>query len=293
MKPNVIVVVGPDMTGKTQIAKALARRTGLPYFKAKSEHDTYLNNADKFVQQLKYADTRLVDFLKQTGAPVVMDRGWPCEYVYSRVLQRATDHEVLAQVDEEMAKLGAKVVVCVRKKYDGIVDDLDPKLDSKKLQELTDAYYMFVAWTRCQCKVLEVDDEDLDREIEEILQWLGHPVDETHTVGDSGAREPTLDWYQEAAQRSAEKSGNIAVLGLGLAGEAGEVAEHIKKHVGHGHELDRDKIVKELGDVLWYVAVTAKRVGASLNEVARVNVEKLLKRYPDGFSSNASKNRSE
>jgi NTP pyrophosphatase (non-canonical NTP hydrolase) len=105
----------------------------------------------------------------------------------------------------------------------------------------------------------------------------------------------TLDEYQTAAGRTAPQGlmdeKQIAVFALGIAGEAGEVAELIKKYVGHGHPMDRDKLCKELGDVLWYVSALARSLGIPLSEVAQVNVAKLMKRYPEGFSSEASRNR--
>lgn len=81
---------------------------------------------------------------------------------------------------------------------------------------------------------------------------------------------------------------------LGLNGEAGEIADHIKKVMFHGHPLDeatRDKIAKEIGDILWYCAMGAKGIGVPLSEIARMNVEKLKKRYPEGFSTDRSLNR--
>ena len=97
--------------------------------------------------------------------------------------------------------------------------------------------------------------------------------------------------YQHRAARTLnydEKAGPtplaVAVAGLGIAGEAGEVADMLKKHVGHGHALDMGKLSKELGDVLWYVAAVATMHGLSLDEVAVVNLNKLQARYPNGFS---------
>ncbi len=114
-----------------------------------------------------------------------------------------------------------------------------------------------------------------------------------------------LDLYQAAAARTmssfrlwngdeTQKEGFkelLAVMGLGVAGEAGEVADLIKKIVGHDHELDKIKLVKELGDVLWYVAIAAGLIGYELSEVADLNIKKLRERYPNGFSSQASINR--
>ena len=80
---------------------------------------------------------------------------------------------------------------------------------------------------------------------------------------------------------------------LGLAGEAGEVADTIKKAVFHQHGIDRSVIIKELGDVLWYVAALCTKLDVSMSEVMERNIEKLHKRYPAGYSSAASKERAD
>lgn len=100
--------------------------------------------------------------------------------------------------------------------------------------------------------------------------------------------------YQIAASRTAYPprpdfaDHDLCVTALGLAGESGEVADMIKKWVGHKHPRDVVKMKEELGDVLWYLARMATLMGCTLDEVARMNVAKLEKRYPDGFSSQAS-----
>lgn len=120
-----------------------------------------------------------------------------------------------------------------------------------------------------------------------------------------------LDEYQRAALRTAATLGvnavelidsgtpedrmmgehTLSVLALGLAGEAGEVADTIKKVVGHAHPLQVEALVKELGDQLWYISVMASALGVDLSVVAKQNIEKLRKRYPDGFSTERSINR--
>ena len=80
---------------------------------------------------------------------------------------------------------------------------------------------------------------------------------------------------------------------MGLCGEAGEVIDLVKKHLHQGHELDREAIKKELGDIAWYLAETAYVLGFSLEEVFQGNIEKLKMRYPEGFSVEASINRTE
>ncbi len=71
---------------------------------------------------------------------------------------------------------------------------------------------------------------------------------------------------------------------MGLCGEAGEVIDLVKKHLYHQHPLDREKLVKELGDVAWYLAEAAYAIDMDLETVLSRNIEKLKARYPEGFS---------
>ena len=98
--------------------------------------------------------------------------------------------------------------------------------------------------------------------------------------------------YQTEAVQTANKGGERAMRlcnwSMGLAGETGELVDLLKKHVHHGHELDVLKVKKELGDVLWYLAMLCEELNLSLDEVAQMNIEKLRARYPSGFSTEAS-----
>ena len=78
---------------------------------------------------------------------------------------------------------------------------------------------------------------------------------------------------------------------MGLCGESGEVIDLVKKHLAQGHSLDKEKLAKELGDVAWYVAETAYAIGYPLEEILRMNIDKLKARYPDGFDPEKSINR--
>ena len=75
---------------------------------------------------------------------------------------------------------------------------------------------------------------------------------------------------------------------MGLCGEAGEAIDLVKKHLHQGHALDREKLVKELGDVAWYLAETAYALDVPLDEVLAGNIEKLKRRYPEGFAAERS-----
>lgn len=78
---------------------------------------------------------------------------------------------------------------------------------------------------------------------------------------------------------------------MGLNGEAGECIDILKKHLFQGHELDKEHMAKELGDVAWYLAVSAYAFGYDLSTIMKMNLDKLRARYPDGFDSNLSQHR--
>ncbi len=85
----------------------------------------------------------------------------------------------------------------------------------------------------------------------------------------------------------------LSCAGMGLAGEAGECVDLVKKHLHHGVPFDREKMIKELGDVRWYLELMMHACNTTIEEVERLNVEKLRKRYPEGFTTKASVERAD
>jgi len=115
---------------------------------------------------------------------------------------------------------------------------------------------------------------------------VGH--DETQIYGMNFATYQTEAQRTSSTRKAMDKLTNGA---LGLCGEAGEVSEPLKKHLFQGHDLDREKMIDELGDVLWYCAEIATGLQISLDLVAERNIQKLKHRYPDGFDAERSAQR--
>ena len=80
---------------------------------------------------------------------------------------------------------------------------------------------------------------------------------------------------------------------MGLCGESGEAIDIVKKHLHQGHELDKEKFLKELGDIAWYLAEAAYALDTPLDQVLQSNIDKLRARYPEGFSADRSVHRTE
>ncbi len=101
----------------------------------------------------------------------------------------------------------------------------------------------------------------------------------------------TANGYQKLAMRTANnlEQDDLILNGvLGLNGEVGEVTDIYKKYKYQGHELNRNKMLEELGDVCWYIATLAQGLGLELDEILSHNIIKLQRRYPDGFETEKS-----
>jgi NTP pyrophosphatase (non-canonical NTP hydrolase) len=101
----------------------------------------------------------------------------------------------------------------------------------------------------------------------------------------------TLGDYQREALRTANAAldarARLMDAAAGLAEEAGEILGLIRKREYQDRPVPRDRLVEELGDVLWCLAVTADTLGISLDELARANLAKLQRRHPERFSGDA------
>lgn len=107
----------------------------------------------------------------------------------------------------------------------------------------------------------------------------------------------TINEYQKLAMTTLNPEldqKDVLINGvMGLCGESGEAIDIVKKWLAQGHELDRDGLAKELGDICWYLAETATALGLSLEDIMAANIEKLKRRYPDGFDAARSISRTE
>lgn len=80
---------------------------------------------------------------------------------------------------------------------------------------------------------------------------------------------------------------------MGLCGESGEAIDIVKKWLAQGHELDKEHLAKELGDIAWYLAEAATALDIPLEDILQANLDKLKKRYPEGFETRRSLTRLE
>lgn len=105
----------------------------------------------------------------------------------------------------------------------------------------------------------------------------------------------TINEYQTLAMKTLnpalDKKQVLINSVMGLCGESGEAIDIVKKWLHQGHALDKDRLIKELGDVAWYLAEAATALGVDLESILSANIEKLKSRYPEGFSADKSQHR--
>lgn len=115
---------------------------------------------------------------------------------------------------------------------------------------------------------------------------------EVYEIRNEKTQAMTANDYQKQAMRTLNSRlsrQEILINGvMGLCGESGEAIDIVKKHLFHGHPLDREALRKELGDIAWYLAETAWAMDVSLEDILRENIEKLQTRYPEGFEPQRS-----
>ena len=99
-----------------------------------------------------------------------------------------------------------------------------------------------------------------------------------------------LDFFDSGR---ASDIGGVINACLGLSGEVGELTDMVKKWVFHEKTLDETHLKKELGDVMWYVAMMCQSIGWELDDVLQMNIDKLIARYPEGFDVVKANNRQE
>jgi hypothetical protein len=166
---KIVFFVGPDGCGKTEISKAVADKLKIPYFKCQTERENWIS--DLFKNSL-YFDYVLPQFVEQTGVSFVSDRGFPCEYAYSRVYGRRTDDNMVLNIDRNFARLGAQIVFLYRRDYSKARSDEFVK--NNELERIHYEYEKFSKITKCRVVKMYVD--DFDNDLQKQLPILLHEL---------------------------------------------------------------------------------------------------------------------
>ena len=145
-----VIIVGPDGVGKTTIAAQLNKITGIPTFKCPSEKQIFKQGG---ASSLAF-DYTMTHFLSQTGFRFISDRGYPCEWTYSRVFGRETDRQMLGLIDAAHANIGTRILYLYSSVQPIEPDDIVP---ADKYWDVKRTYDDFCEWTSCRVTAFDTN----------------------------------------------------------------------------------------------------------------------------------------
>jgi hypothetical protein len=159
---------GPDRSGKTTIAKALAEMTGSQYYKNSNQSEFFKNRPEDFHLLLEYHGPAFLHFLENITIPggIVIDRFTPCEYAYALAYKRFTNIPMILDIDARLANLGFTFVCCYKTRYTNWDDEL---VSRKKVGDLITNYMSYCQITSMPVVLLDTTDEDLNGQLSKIL----------------------------------------------------------------------------------------------------------------------------
>ena len=137
----IIFMEGPDGTGKTNIAKALADKYDMKVYKNDAEFRLYNEDStNKFVNLLRYSGPAEYHMVKLLGPDIIFDRNYISEYAYSKAFNRETDLALIKAFDSLYSKLNSMIIYCYKKEYKNYEDDF---IDLEKINEIDSAYRLY------------------------------------------------------------------------------------------------------------------------------------------------------
>lgn len=166
-KQKIIFLEGPDNCGKSHVGRFMSQVTTIPYFRFSRQHDMWTKG--QFKTALEFDQPVLAALFHDTKYNCIVDRSFASEFVYSRVFGRETNMQVLEDLDEKYASMGAVFVILLRKDYSNNGGDI--VVPDDKLLKLHHEYLNFVEWTKCSCIIMHVDefDNDLCKQVPRII----------------------------------------------------------------------------------------------------------------------------
>lgn len=173
MKKNIFIFVGPDRSGKTTIAKELANRIGMQYFKNSLEAVAFQEDGIDFKGLTRYTALYMTQILEQCdfSGGVILDRFVPCEYAYGPIFGREIEEDIIFEADSKLAELGAILVLCYNSDISS--ENWDDKfVEFNKYSMILNRYFEYVTKTKMRIVVVDTSDQDLDAQINRIFWTL-------------------------------------------------------------------------------------------------------------------------
>lgn len=166
-KQQLIVIVGHDNSGKSHIAKALSERINVPIFKMSVPKRFW----DPIIAQ-RYSTEAILQVIEQTKLSTILDRGFPCDYMYSKLFNRDFDYGKLAEIDSRFAAMQTLIVLCY-KDAEAFLDDEEDRIafgiTTEAYEKMTGFYREYLEMSKCKSIIINTSDENLEAQLDKII----------------------------------------------------------------------------------------------------------------------------
>jgi AAA+ ATPase superfamily predicted ATPase len=167
---NIIIFIGPDNSGKTTIAKKLAKELDVSYFKNSLEQYSFRKNDFSALLEIGAPLTlSLIHQSKLKNSVIILDRFTPCEYAYSKTYNRTTNEKLIWQIDKDLYSLNGYIIYCYKDIYENFSDHL---IKSSELGTIKYYYEEYLKQTIVPYLKLNTTDQNLENQINQIKQFL-------------------------------------------------------------------------------------------------------------------------
>mgnify|MGYP001573055098 CR=1 FL=1 len=162
-----IIICGPDLVGKTNIAAELSRVSGVPVYKSGREHKLF-NEKDAQYNVLKWGVYEVLRLVEVCDLSIIFDRSFTCEYVYSKVYKRNSDDGLVREYDRWWDSLDGKIVFLDKPKMDG----KDELINPEKYDEIRTRYEDYKKITQCKHLTIDTSDYDIYKQVNTIIEFV-------------------------------------------------------------------------------------------------------------------------
>jgi len=168
MKQTIIILIGHDTSGKSSIAKELSKKLNLPIWKMKTPKHFW----DPIVAQ-RYSQETITQITEQTNVSYISDRGFPCDWMYSKLFARSFDYEKAIDTDIRFSKMNTLIVLCYKTKDKFLHDEEDKDFVSiNDYQKMTNIYLDYLNQTQCRYIKINTNNENITNQINEIVKHI-------------------------------------------------------------------------------------------------------------------------
>jgi len=170
MDKEIIIFAGADKSGKTTLAKMLAEKLNIDYYKKNKQCGLFHDNIASY-HSLMYDNDILLDIIKQKKTGIILDRSFICEYSYSKTYNRHTNFIKIKELDEQFYKLNAKIIFCYNSNYK--FNFTDECVNVNDVDSINNHYLYYLQYeTNMKNFILDISKNSIEENLIQIIKFI-------------------------------------------------------------------------------------------------------------------------